>query len=128
MASLETACHAKDLELYVPPPKSPEMNGAVERANGAGPYEFYATYDLPPHLNLNELINSFAHLYNHYRPHGALQVRTRPPTLPPAQPPRPRPLHSPEPGQCLAHRSQAIYRRHQRAIVRYGGDERSIRI
>jgi transposase InsO family protein len=49
------------------------MNGAVERCNGAWRYEFYAVYDLPRTLDeLNPLIDSFQHLYNHHRPHGAL--------------------------------------------------------
>ena len=53
------------------------LDGAVERANGAWRYEFYACYDLPYQLaDLNRLIDSFAHLYNHYRPHGALRGLT----------------------------------------------------
>ena len=39
------------------PPKSPEINGAVERCNGSWRYEFYAVYDLPTRLDeLNPLI------------------------------------------------------------------------
>ena len=49
------------------------MNGAVERANGTWRYEFYACYDLPYELPaLNQAIDSVAHLYNHHRPHRAL--------------------------------------------------------
>ena len=77
MASFETACQAKGVELFVLPPKSPKLNGAVERANGSWRYEFYAVYDLPGTLaELNPLIDSFQHLYNHYRPHGALHGLT----------------------------------------------------
>lgn len=77
MAEFETACQAKGIPLYVLPPKSPAMNGAVERANGAWRYEFYACYDLPHDLGqLNTLIDSFSHLYNTYRPHGALNGMT----------------------------------------------------
>jgi transposase InsO family protein len=77
MASFETACQTKGLELFVLPPKSPKLNGAVERANGSWRYEFYAVYDLPDTLaELNPLIDSFQHLYNHFRPHGALQGLT----------------------------------------------------
>jgi len=77
MAAFETACAAKGIRLFVLPPKSPELNGAVERANGAWRYEFYACYDLPHQLpDLNRQIDSFAHLYNHYRPHGALRGLT----------------------------------------------------
>lgn len=76
-AEFEAACQQRKLPLYVLPPKSPELNGAVERANGAWRYEFYAVYDTPYDLaELNRSIDSFAHLYNHYRPHGALRGRT----------------------------------------------------
>jgi transposase InsO family protein len=77
MAEFEEACVAKGLRLYVLPPKSPQMNGAVERCNAAWRYEFYSTFDLPRSLEkLNPLIDSFQHLYNHYRPHGALGGQT----------------------------------------------------
>jgi putative transposase len=72
-----TACAAKGIRVFVLPPKSPELNGAVVRANGAWRYEFYADYDLPHQLTeVNRLIDSFAHLDNHYRPHGALRGLT----------------------------------------------------
>jgi putative transposase len=79
MAAFERACQAKSLHLYVLPPKSPKLNGAVERANGSWRYEFYATYDVPDTLaELGPLVESFQHLYNYYRPHGALQGLTPP--------------------------------------------------
>jgi len=53
------------------------MNGAVERCNGAWRYEFYQTYELPSGVNeLNPILDSYQHLYNHYRPHGALAGNT----------------------------------------------------
>ena len=73
MAEFEAACADKGLALFVLPPKSPELNGAVERCNGAWRYEFYACRDLP--LTIPEIakhVASFQHLYNTYRPHGAL--------------------------------------------------------
>jgi transposase InsO family protein len=73
MAQFEEACEAKGIRLYVLPPKSPKLNGAVERCNGAWRYEFYETYDLPDSIEtLNPIIDSYQHLYNHHRPHGAL--------------------------------------------------------
>jgi putative transposase len=73
MAQFETECQRRGLKLYVLPPKSPQINGAVERCNGAWRYEFYAAYDLPTTVEeLNPLIDSFQHLYNYHRPHGAL--------------------------------------------------------
>lgn len=77
MADFEDACKAKGLALFVLPPKRPDLNGAVERAQGSWRYEFYACHDLPHRLDrLNEHIDAFAHVYNHYRPHGALGGRT----------------------------------------------------
>jgi transposase InsO family protein len=72
-AEFEQACHDKGLILYELPPKSPKLNGAVERCNGAWRYEFYGVYDLPTSIDaLNPILDSFQHLYNHHRPHGAL--------------------------------------------------------
>jgi putative transposase len=77
IAEFEQACKAKGLALFVLPPKRPQLNGAVERAQGSWRYEFHACHDLPHRLDrLNEHIDAFAHLYNHYRPHGALGGQT----------------------------------------------------
>lgn len=77
MAELEAECEKRKLTFFVLPPKSPQMNGAVERCNGAWRYEFCTAYDLPNTLDqLNPLIDSSQHLYNHHRPHGALGGRT----------------------------------------------------
>jgi transposase InsO family protein len=77
MAEFETACRRRRLDLFVLPPKSPELNGAVERANGAWRYEFYAVHDTPHDLDdLNRHIDRFANLYNTFRPHGALNGLT----------------------------------------------------
>jgi putative transposase len=77
MADFEQACADQRLELYVLPPKSPQLNGAVERCNGAWRYEFYALYELPRQLDrLNPLIQAFEHRYNHHRPHQALDGLT----------------------------------------------------
>ena len=65
------------IKLYVLPPKSPQINGAVERCNGSWRYEFYAVYDLPTSVDqLNPLIDAFQHRYNTHRPHGALGGKT----------------------------------------------------
>jgi putative transposase len=76
-AEFEDACKAKQLALYELPPKRPQLNGAVERCNGAWRYEFYGVYDLPRSVEaLNPILDSFQHLYNHHRPHGALAGAT----------------------------------------------------
>ena len=77
MAEFETACPAKAIPLYVLPPRSPKLNGAVERCNGAWRYEFYSVADLPNDIDkIAEHVDAFQHLYNHFRPHGALDGKT----------------------------------------------------
>lgn len=77
MAEFEQACQDKGVALYILPPRSPQMNGAVERCNGAWRYEFYETYELPGCVEkLNPILDGFQHLYNHHRPHGALAGAT----------------------------------------------------
>lgn len=76
-AAFEQAGQAKKLDLFVLPPKRPQLNGAVERAQGSWRYEFYSCYDLPAQINkLQPLVDSFAHRFNHHRPHDALDGMT----------------------------------------------------
>lgn len=77
MAEFEQACAARRLPLWLLPPRSPEMNGRVERMQATWRYEFYATYD-PPHRieELNPLLDAYAHRYNTWRPHDALDQQT----------------------------------------------------
>ncbi len=94
MAVFEAACEDKGIRLFVLPPKSPKLNGAVERCNGAWRYEFYETYDLPKSVEaLNPILDSFQHLYNHYRPHGALAGLTPAQYLKSRQAADPNPSH-----------------------------------
>jgi Transposase and inactivated derivatives, IS30 family len=72
-AAFEQACKEKGLLLYVLPPKRPQLNGAVERNQGAWRYEFYASFDLPHRIDkLQPLVDAFAYRFNHHRPHQAL--------------------------------------------------------
>lgn len=72
-AAFEEACKDRSLKLYVLPPKSPKLNGAVERNQGAWRYEFYASFDLPHRIDkLQPIVDAFAHRFNHHRPHQAL--------------------------------------------------------
>ena len=76
-AGFEQACQDKGLDLYVLPPKRPQLNGAVERCNGSWRYEFYAAYDLPHRIDkLQPFVDAFAHRFNHHRPHDALDGKT----------------------------------------------------
>lgn len=77
MAEFEKACQDRKLPLYILPPRSPKLNGAVERCNGAWRYEFYAATELPSQLDkIADHVEAFQHLYNHHRPHGALDGLT----------------------------------------------------
>ena len=77
MAEFESECESRNLKLYVLPPRSPQLNGGVERCNGAWRYEFYACADLPGNVEaLNPLIDDFQDTYNYVRPHGALSGST----------------------------------------------------
>lgn len=77
MAEFEAACESRQISLYVLPPRTPQLNGGVERANGSWRYEFYACHDIEGHLDkLNPQIDNFANLYNTFRPHGALKGKT----------------------------------------------------
>jgi len=76
-AEFEAACAAKGLHLFVLPPRSPKLNGRVERAQRTHKEEFYQVIeppdglqDLRPRLLLQE------QRYNTYRPHQALGYLT----------------------------------------------------
>lgn len=77
MAEFEAACQARGLALFVLPPRSPKLNGHVERANGTSRREFWELYDgdleLPP---LQRALRAWEDEYNHVRPHQALGYRT----------------------------------------------------
>jgi transposase InsO family protein len=77
MAGFEAECEKRKIDLYVLPPRSPKLNGGVERCNGAWRYEFYACTDLPGSVQeLNPLIDHWQDTYNHVRPHRALSGLT----------------------------------------------------
>ncbi len=59
------------------PPRSPQLNGHVERNNGAWRYEFQSTWKLPDGLDrLNDWINAFSDEFNRFRPHQSLNGQT----------------------------------------------------
>ena len=73
----EAECQARGLELFVLPPKRPDLNGGVERAQSTWRYEFYATYNLPHRIDkLQAFVDAFAHRFNHHRPHDSLAGQT----------------------------------------------------
>jgi transposase InsO family protein len=65
MAQFEQAYADKDIRLFVLPPRSPKLNGHVERAQRTHTEEFYALYmgelDLK---SVNEALWEWKHFYN----------------------------------------------------------------
>jgi transposase InsO family protein len=77
MAHFESYCEKEAIPLYVLPPRTPELNGKVERCNGTTRYEFYAIYDgLWDMDSLNDALIKYMDYYNTYRPHQALNNMT----------------------------------------------------
>ena len=61
------------ISLYVLPPRSPKINGCVERSNGTMRYEFYALHSQFEVLSeLNDKLSVFMQFYNEKRPHQRL--------------------------------------------------------
>jgi putative transposase len=73
----EQACADKDIRLFVLPPRSPKLNGHVERAQRTHSEEFYDLYmgelDLK---SVNEALREWEHYYNTVRPHHSLDLKT----------------------------------------------------
>ena len=77
MAEFEAECQRLNIPLFVLPPKRPQYNGCVERANGTSRSEFYPFYDGAFTIQaLNQALQHYLNIYNHYRPHQALDLMT----------------------------------------------------
>ncbi len=78
MKEFEESCKNKGIKLYVLPPRSPELNGGVERINGTWRDEFYNFYsDLPRNiLELSSYVKKYQKTYNEVRPHQNLGYKT----------------------------------------------------
>jgi len=77
MAGFETACQNRGIALYVLPPRSPKLNGRVERLNGTARREFWEVYDGDLDLpNLSRALLAWERSYNTERPHQALGYAT----------------------------------------------------
>jgi putative transposase len=76
-AEFEEACREKGVRLFVLPPRSPKLNGHVERAQRTHKEEFYQLLDPPDSLvELRAQLLKQEQRYNTYRPHQALGYRT----------------------------------------------------
>jgi len=77
MGEFEQACQIKNIDLYVLPPRSPEYNGNVERANGTVKYEFYYQYSDRKELAvIQKRLQEYVKIYNSERPHQGLSYLT----------------------------------------------------
>jgi len=76
-ALFEAACQERGIPLFLLPPRSPKLNGCVERANRTHTEEFYEL--IPCALSLAELnreLQAWERTYNTVRPHQALGYLT----------------------------------------------------
>jgi len=76
-AEFETACQQRGLPLFVLPPRSPKLNGQVERSHRTHHEEFYQVIpDRWDTQSLNPQLRRWEHIYNTVRPHQALGYQT----------------------------------------------------
>ena len=76
-AAFEKECQVRGIRLFVLPPRSPKLNGGVERAHRTHTEEFYEVTDSTFELDeLREKLLEWEHTYNTIRPHQALGYLT----------------------------------------------------
>jgi transposase InsO family protein len=75
--AFEAACEQRGLPLFVLPPRSPKLNGHVERSQRTHTEEFYGCTTAPPTLAaLRPALAEWETVYNTIRPHQALGYLT----------------------------------------------------
>lgn len=73
----EQECKKRGIRLFVLPPRSPKLNGCVERSNRTHTEEFYEVNDFSLDLKeLNQQLLEWEKIYNTVRPHQALGYLT----------------------------------------------------
>ncbi len=76
-AIFEVECQRCGIKLFILPPRSPKLNGAVERAHRTYTEEFYevteSSFDLP---ELRSKLLEWEQVYNVIRPHQGLGYLT----------------------------------------------------
>lgn len=76
-AEFEEQCKRRGIRLFELPPRSPKLNGAVERAQRTHTEEFYEVRDFSLKLDaLNRELSQWESVYNTIRPHQALGYLT----------------------------------------------------
>ena len=77
MAGFEEACPRRGILLFELPPRSPKLNGRVERASRTFKDEFYdCSSALPTVHDFAADLLRCEHVYNHIPPHQALGYLT----------------------------------------------------
>ena len=77
MAEFEQSCRERGIALFVLPPRSPKLHGAVERANRTHTEEFYEVTTAEPELAAFQVeLRAWETVYNTIRPHQALGYLT----------------------------------------------------
>ena len=75
--AFERECQKRSLKLFVLPPRSPKLNGHVERAQRTHTEEFYEVTDTSFEIGeLNQALLEWEKVYNTIRPHQALGYLT----------------------------------------------------
>lgn len=76
-AVFETECQTRGIRLFVLPPRSPKLNGGVERAHRTHTEEFYEITDSTFEIaDLTKELLQWEYVYNTIRPHQALGYLT----------------------------------------------------
>jgi len=76
-AIFEEECQRRGIKLFVLPPRSPKLNGGVERAHRTHTEEFYEVTDSSFDLaEIRQELLAWEHVYNRVRPHQALGYKT----------------------------------------------------
>ena len=76
-ASFKEACQARGIQLFVLPPRSPKLNGCVERAQRTHTEEFHEVTPFSLEIAaLNRELMAWERTYNTVRPHQALGYLT----------------------------------------------------
>ena len=74
-ASLRRAMRTPAFYVYIKP-RSPQLNGKVERSHRTDQEEFYQLLTYTDDVDLNKKLKNWEEFYNFNRPHGAFEGKT----------------------------------------------------
>ncbi|GAI35385.1 unnamed protein product, partial [marine sediment metagenome] len=75
--AFERECQERGIKLFVLPPRSPKLNGHVERAQRTHTEEFYEVTEASFEIReLNQALLEWEKVYNTIRPHQSLGYLT----------------------------------------------------